>query len=349
MNGSTTSNEPPPQQQQQQQQQPSSKSVPRIHDLGKPNLTLKVPVNVNKILIADIDNDSLNELILARTDRILHAFQLVPSDINTPFDHMYKGIQTPSLSSLSPSASTASLVGLSHKQQASQKHNEEQTAEHADPPKKPLKNNLSSTITTSATSLVNTEATNSNKKISLLDKNMWVFDGQISSLCTTTHPDRPNEPLLLVAQPGNTFTIIDQDGKRYNSDFTPQHAINVKHAVASNTVKGEDENRIRSLLNSQTLGNYNLEIYKDSSALKNDDTIELHRSNYVVKNWPVMDAGAGNNNDDVIDDEIESGAVATEIVIGKRHLLGDSYSSSEVGMLSMDGKKQMIVVLQYVH
>ncbi|KAI7894310.1 uncharacterized protein EV154DRAFT_415442 [Mucor mucedo] len=240
---------------------------PYIHDLGKPNLTLKVPVNVNKILIADIDHDDLNELILARTDRILHAFQLVPSDFsNTPFDHMYKGIQTPSISSLSPSASTTSLI----------------------PP----------------------------KKINLLDKNMWVFDGQISSLCTTTHPDKPNEPLLLVAQPGNTFTIIDRDGKRYNRDFTPQQSA---------TPNSEEEH-------------INIEIFEDESTKTDDNNCGFKRSNYVVKNWPLLDSGGGNNNDGVIDDEIESGAVATEIVMGKRHLLGDSFSSSEVGMLSMDGK-----------
>ena len=92
-------------------------STPYINDLGRPNLTLKVPVNVNKILIADIDNDNLNELILARTDRILHAFQLVPSDAHTPFDHVYRGIQTPSLASLSPSASTHSLNALASQSQ----------------------------------------------------------------------------------------------------------------------------------------------------------------------------------------------------------------------------------------
>ncbi|KAF1802959.1 hypothetical protein FB192DRAFT_1279549 [Mucor lusitanicus] len=266
----SASDVPPPQQQQQQQQQ-----KPHIHDLGKPNLTLKVPVNVNKILIADIDHDDLNELILARTDRILHAFQLVPSDFAVPYDHVYKGIQTPSLASLSPSASTASLSGLGN-----------------------------------------------SKRINLLDKNMWVFDGQISSLCTTTHPERPNEPLLLVAQPGNTFTIIDQDGNRFNRDFTPQHsnntAYNAKHSSSAKRQSAPND---------------------DSGS---SSSTHFQRSNYVVKNWPVLDGG-GNNNDDVIDDEIESGAVATEIVIGKRHVLQDSFSSSEVGMLSMDGKYKVIL------
>lgn len=310
-------------------------SLPYIHDLGKPNLTLKVPVNVNKILIADIDHDDLNELILARTDRILHAFQLVPSDFgNTPFDHMYKGIQTPSIASLSPSASTTSLNGLS--------------------PQPPSQQKRPSVATTSASTggILTAKDDVPTKKINLLDKNMWVFDGQISSLCTTTHPDRPNEPLLLVAQPGNTFTIIDQDGKRYNKDFTPQQTTTTTSTTEtkrssppppiSNINVSEDENRIKSLLlNKDTEGeSVNIEIFKDESTKSNESDVNFKRSNYVVKNWPVLDTGGGNNNDDVIDDEIESGAVATEIVIGKRHLLGDSFSSSEVGMLSMDGKKK---------
>lgn len=327
-------NEGQSQQDYRQNNSNTKSSVPYIHDLGKPNLTLKVPVNVNKILIADIDHDDLNELILARTDRILHAFQLVPSDFsNTPFDHMYKGIQTPSISSLSPSASTTSLSGL-------QGH--------------PLQQKRPALATASVSGTVNgTKEENIPplpKKINLLDKNMWVFDGQISSLCTTTHPDRPNQPLLLVAQPGNTFTIIDQDGKRYNRDFTPQQNgtatsgfTTTKMSPSSlnvNTSVVENENKIRSLLlnNDEEEAKINIEIFEDESTKTEDGKCSFKRSNYVVKNWPLLDPSGGNNNDNVIDDEIESGAVATEIVIGKRHLLGDSFSSSEVGMLSMDGK-----------
>ncbi|RIA86729.1 hypothetical protein C1645_807668 [Glomus cerebriforme] len=42
--------------------------------IEKPTLTLSVPVNCNRILIADIDGDGINEIILARTDRILQVF-----------------------------------------------------------------------------------------------------------------------------------------------------------------------------------------------------------------------------------------------------------------------------------
>jgi hypothetical protein len=336
-----------------------SSNTPYIHDLGKPNLTLKVPVNVNKILIADIDHDDLNELILARTDRILHAFQLVPSEFNSnaPLDHIYKGIQTPSISSLSPSDSTTSLSALSSQQQQEQQNHLQKRPSTA--------TTTTTTTTASAAVAANTskeDSTNTMKKINLLDKNMWVFDGQISSLCTTTHPDRPNEPLLLVAQPGNTFTIIDQDGKRYNRDFTPQQQSTtatssfttpattlspppLNSSVDSSKIS-EDEIKIKTLLMSNHEADkkegeeaaVNIEVFEDESTKVDDGHCSFKRSNYVVKNWPVLDIGGGNNNDDVIDDEIESGAVATEIVIGKRHFSGDSFSSSEVGMLSMDGK-----------
>lgn len=377
-NASAISTPPPVNEQQQQHQYNNSTTAgrsnnndtPYIHDLGKPNLTLKVPVNVNKILIADIDHDDLNELILARTDRILHAFQLVPSDFhvnNSSFDHMYKGIQTPSISSLSPSASTTSLNALSSHQQQQHQQQQQQYLAQKRPSAATTTTATSATTTAAATTTTNqskednpTSATATTKKMNLLEKNMWVFDGQITSLCTTTHPDRPSEPLLLVAQPGNTFTIIDQDGKRYNRDFTSQQQNTASttfttaattntlsppsHLNTRNDTESEDKARIKALLQQdhhrkeEDETAVNVEIFEDESTKVDHDQCNFKRSNYVVKNWPILDTAGGTNNDDVIDDEIESGAVATEIVIGKRHFSGDSFSSSEVGMLSMDGK-----------
>ncbi|KAI8366500.1 hypothetical protein EDC96DRAFT_508328 [Choanephora cucurbitarum] len=284
------------QQQQQQQQQDTIFNSPQIYDLGKPNITLKVPVNVNKILIADIDNDHLNELILARTDRILHAFQLVSSD-SQQHTELYKGVQTPSFTSLSPSTSFLSLASMQQK--------------------KVVKEDTS-------------------RKIHLLDKKTWVFDGQISSLCTTTHPDRPNEPLLLVAQPGNTFTIIDKEGQRYNKDMTPQKS---RHSVPktppSSSTTDKTEAQIKELLCKQLPEQHHMiQITRDPSV--EEHPTHLKRSNYIVHNWLAHDT---NYNDDMMDgDDIESGAVATEIVMGKRHIAGESCATSEVGMLSMDGK-----------
>jgi hypothetical protein len=39
-------------------------------------MTLPVPVNVCRIMIADVDGDGVSELVLARTDRCLHAYTL---------------------------------------------------------------------------------------------------------------------------------------------------------------------------------------------------------------------------------------------------------------------------------
>jgi len=46
-------------------------------------VTIPVPVNVSRILIADIDGDGYNELVLGRTDRFLHSFQLMKTDTSS--------------------------------------------------------------------------------------------------------------------------------------------------------------------------------------------------------------------------------------------------------------------------
>lgn len=65
---------------------------------------------------------------------------------------------------------------------------------------------------------------------------------------------------------------------------------------------------------------------------------DINRSSYVVQNWPDVDG------DDIMGED--NGAVATEIVIGKRLALHsdgeedneDNEEGTHVGMLSMDGK-----------
>ncbi|KAI8988396.1 hypothetical protein BDF20DRAFT_855465 [Mycotypha africana] len=354
--------------QQQHAQQALSKS---IHDLEKPNLTLKVPVNVNKILIADIDNDGLNEIILARTDRILHAFQLVPSDftaihpiasttslnINDKSFSNHSNVNATTVLSPNHTSSSINLTsGLTHHPSHYQ-HNYS------------ARPTLASTTTN--TSLVTTTAadehhSNNSKKYRLLDKNMWVFDGQISSLCTTTHPEKPDEPLLLVAQPGNTFVIIDQDGKRLNKDFTPQQhnvtddlqynlngtatsSINFGQNQPSNisNISAEDQDRIRSiLLQHQAFASPSVDIPIDTTVDHSAITATKKRSGTAGggRSWPPLSLSTSDQTGGTTDveeeeegEEIESGAIATEIVIGKRHLMGDSFLTNKVGMLSMDG------------
>lgn len=180
-----------------------------IYNLQKPSLTLNVPVNVNKVLIADIgkiqchtyymmvnflvDGDSLNELILARTDRILHAFQL-----QTAASELLKAIDTPSSSSASNSVqghgSTSlhsSFTGLSSGKDRPKLITTSKSP-MSDPKEKT--NVLRKSMAWSKSSRSKDVKENDNmarkssqtldEKAHLLDKDVWIFDGQV---CIKVH------------------------------------------------------------------------------------------------------------------------------------------------------------------
>ncbi|KAJ8656000.1 hypothetical protein O0I10_008221 [Lichtheimia ornata] len=397
-----------------------------IYNLQKPSLTLNVPVNVNKVLIADIDGDSLNELILARTDRILHAFQL-----QTAASELLKAIDTPSSSSATNSVqghgSTSlhsSFTGLSSGKDKPKLITTSKSP-MSDPKEKT--NVLRKSMAWSKSSrskdvketdnLARKSSQTLDEKAHLLDKDVWIFDGQITSLSIATHPERPNEPILLVAQPGNTFTIIDCHGNRYNRDFTPQYTprtfygrhqkpsyygsqpgtpdqtkemptpkannatttttttttppVNVEKPKTTSNKDEEDDmsttpkasvanqgplsnlrkatQTIRTFLqrNSSTKDvpvQVETDVEADNIIVNCEGKIQdvagedINRSSYVVQNWPDVDG------DDIMGED--NGAVATEIVIGKRLALHsdgeedneDNEEGTHVGMLSMDGK-----------
>ncbi|SAL95062.1 hypothetical protein [Absidia glauca] len=368
---------------------------PSIQNLQQSKVTLKVPVNVNKILIADIDGDGLNELILARTDRILHSFQLDfqsgtstdKTDTLTPSSITTATLNNSPTSTLT-STIQSSLSALSGNKLGSKSNNEgKELKSHVLRKGMVWKSGRSkdlkgSTKSKSTDGLLHKSTWD--QQVHLKDKDMWVFDGQITSLTTTTYPDRPNEPILLVAQPGNTFTIIDQKGNRLNRDFTPQHGpyIYDRRQRETGTSKQEEEqeeaqesdtaivattepttsqpmdiNRptdasskdtststIRTLLNRFAIPNdvkvesviYTKEgVHDDNTNSESDnDTFNsgLERTNYVIQDWSLIDG------DDIMGDD-KIGAVATNIVIGKRHITTDHQrSGNEIGMLSMDGK-----------
>ncbi|KAI8391344.1 uncharacterized protein BYT42DRAFT_610583 [Radiomyces spectabilis] len=405
-------------------------SSTRIHDLQSPSFTLKVPVNVNKILIADIDGDSLNEIILARTDRILHAFQLLRSEITPCLDHIQKSFGPSSVTSPSTSTSSTNIAGQSNqyhhqsylpstlqsslsalsvskeKNRINSKRGSVGTTDSKESKSNVLRKGMGWSKSSKSLSKEPSREAEAPKKAAvtptykeedavflLQDKDMWVFDGQITSLSTTCHPEKPHEPILLVAQPGNTFIIIDKDGNRFNQDFTPQYVPRTycgknapqrrpqpmvlpmdpnREEVSSNPDPGpttgdrpEDEvadtskaddgplsnlkratRTFRSFLQRNQSRNNATDSDTDPVFLSTDEDgmgkimdiagNEIKRSNYVVQNWPVMDG------DDMVGDE-DNSAVATELVIGKRHprSFPDTHRETmdmEIGMLSMDGK-----------
>jgi len=60
-----------------------TKDEDSIENIITKTVTIPVPVNVSRILIADIDGDGYNELVLGRTDRFLHSFQLMKTDTSS--------------------------------------------------------------------------------------------------------------------------------------------------------------------------------------------------------------------------------------------------------------------------
>ncbi|CAG8484124.1 19003_t:CDS:10 [Dentiscutata erythropus] len=145
---------------------------PNVNDYSK--LTFTVPVNCNHILIADIDGDGMNEIILARTDRILHVYSYetsLPAEGST--------VNKPS------SKDQQNLLTRS--------------------------GNLITEITTNRTSKDKPNVNETSP--TLKEKKKWFFSGQITSLSTATDP-QTSSPLLLVGQPGGHFMIIDKNENR---------------------------------------------------------------------------------------------------------------------------------------
>ncbi|CAM0139217.1 unnamed protein product [Umbelopsis sp. WA50703] len=233
-----------------------------------PDHTIKVPVNVNKIIIADIDGDGLNEVVLARTDRILHSFEFKRPTSEDP-SKTTTGPGTPSTSTSTSSASAnvstytrqnplagknirSSFTNITQNtlKMAKERPLPPSRATTKEDVKEPStiskissgwgkRDKVRVTDSVHPNDVVDDDAqTKPSQGATVIEKDMWIFDGQITSLSTTMHPNYPNEPLLLVAQPGNTFTIIDQKGDRYNPDFTRQYVTN-SHYRRSNDQVGD--------------------------------------------------------------------------------------------------------------
>ncbi|KAG0238263.1 integrin alpha FG-GAP repeat-containing protein 2 [Actinomortierella wolfii] len=239
--------------------------------IEKPNLTLPVPVNINRAQIADIDGDGINELVLARTDRILHSYALHVAKASAPIAGQNSGVghvrknTTVSVSnaprpssSAAPVTTTATVTGHHPTPSMTGSHTE---GNHTLSLMKLLSrtssistldsNGLLSpveerretaihypSITTSgragvtasgggvggsADPLVSTNesqngsntatkaALPSSSKLILVEKKRWALDGQIHCLAVSMDSET-GMPLLLIAQPGLNFVMIDHKG-----------------------------------------------------------------------------------------------------------------------------------------
>jgi hypothetical protein len=178
-----------------------------------PNHTVKVPVNVNKIIIADIDGDGMNEVVLARTDRILHSFELRQT---RPSEDSSRPNTVPDAPSTSTSTSSASvtpntytrqnpLAGKSMRSSITQSSLQMAKERPLPPSRATTKEEINEKSTISKISTgwgkrdksrpKTDESINANDDTeddsgskaapltSIVEKDMWIFDGQVRIEC----------------------------------------------------------------------------------------------------------------------------------------------------------------------
>lgn len=194
-----------------------------VKAMEKPTLTLNVPVNVNRMLIADIgkwyglllvmvsiylvhcdkaslslpyhpDGDGYNELVLARTDRILHSLQLQTPNLpppNTATSSVVgpSGVVPRASTSSSTTKSTASTQSNLEQRSAPPTINASQPKDRPQlPPRASTAHEMNTTTavpqhgpvrqdSTSTMGLGNREK--SGGRAFFLHKGQWVFDAQV--------------------------------------------------------------------------------------------------------------------------------------------------------------------------
>ncbi|KAG0006445.1 integrin alpha FG-GAP repeat-containing protein 2 [Modicella reniformis] len=187
--------------------------------LDKPNLTLPVPVNINRVYIADIDGDGLNEIVLARTDRILHSYSLQTSKAVSPTNVTNPNNQQLSLVKLL--SRTSSISTLDNSGLFSPSDDKRDTVIHPSLSfvGRQYFSGSTPTVTGTAASQGNPDsqdndnncAMDSSTRLILVERKRWALDGQVHCLAVTKDINT-GMPILLVAQPGLKFVMVDHNG-----------------------------------------------------------------------------------------------------------------------------------------
>ncbi|KAI9141459.1 hypothetical protein BKA69DRAFT_1124783 [Paraphysoderma sedebokerense] len=239
--------------------QGSRQSSPHVTtNIIHPTFTVPVPVNISRILIADIDGDGLNELILGRTDRYLHSYSLILEDLQlapnsstdrkssrhnsiqqttdtTPTDESKLPNSTIKASvsnsvppaddspAVLPSYSSAALATVQANVTTKDAIIESSIKRKTIPPPIVTKDaSPSSSPMPSVNGDSDRQSSPDGARIKtkawLSQKKMWSFDGQLGTLAVSV--DSEDRPLLLVAQPGGTYVTIDYEGKKLPSSQT---------------------------------------------------------------------------------------------------------------------------------
>ncbi|KAF8944701.1 integrin alpha FG-GAP repeat-containing protein 2 [Haplosporangium gracile] len=184
--------------------------------LERANLILPVPVNINRAYIADIDGDGLNELVLARTDRILHSYALQSGKTASPTGLTHPQNQPLNLVKLLSRTSSVSTLDSSGLLSPSEDRRE--TVIHypsVSSVGRQYNGGPSGTGVGSGSgqgqSEVQDGANDPSARLTLAEKKRWALDGQIHCL-SVTKDTLSGLPILLVAQPGLKFVMVDHAG-----------------------------------------------------------------------------------------------------------------------------------------
>ncbi|KAK3843660.1 MAG: hypothetical protein J3R72DRAFT_522727 [Linnemannia gamsii] len=184
--------------------------------LERANLILPVPVNINRAHIADIDGDGLNELVLARTDRILHSYALhsgkaaSPTGLTLPQNQPLKLVKLLSRTSSVSTLDSSGLLSPSEDRRETVIHYPSMSSVG-----RQYNGGSSGAGVGSGSGQGQSDAQDGNidpsTRLSLVEKKRWALDGQIHCL-SVTKDTHSGLPILLVAQPGLKFVMVDHAG-----------------------------------------------------------------------------------------------------------------------------------------
>ncbi|KAL7749876.1 hypothetical protein RI367_004752 [Sorochytrium milnesiophthora] len=245
------------------------------------SLCIPVPVNICRILIADIDGDGQNEFVAARTDRYLHAFdftyrrdeqqqqQWMPRSradtINSTSSRqglleasaldVPKSTHMLATATTTPVESSALSQMLNTERAPARERSQERRLRTATYTATALKDVLATQQSAqteksegaggSTPELLGADEPPAERKAWLSERQSWMFDSQLGTLSISVDDD--GHPLLFVAMAGGTFATINHLGEK--SVRTSPGAKSAEESEATVTAAAAQENYFLKSLN----------------------------------------------------------------------------------------------------
>jgi len=165
------------------------------------SVSISVPVNICRILIADIDADGKQELILGRTDRYLHSYSIISE--YTPRGSV---VRIHNQGNQGARTDDSLLLDSIYVKSPFPDGGLDSQKPRAFPSQPSKIANISNVTDTDSYLRVD-------KRVRLKEKKTWYFDGQIGTLAVSK--DASKKTTLLVSQPGGCYVPIDSEGVKH--------------------------------------------------------------------------------------------------------------------------------------